>query len=150
MDGLGVLAVLAPIQVAVAVLFTGLLIAIYFTYQHWDEISMDEVTQSLGLHKEGIIGAPLTAAGGLVGSAGGTVLKVAGDTGKTVVTAADSTGKMITKTTGDLVGGFLGSFTDDKYDFADPNNPIELESGVLVSMPKNGACLLYTSPSPRD
>ena len=133
--GLGVLAVLAPIQVAVAVLFTGLLIAIYFTYQHWDEISMDEVTQTLGLHKEGIIGAPLTAAGGLVGSAGGTVLKVAGDTGKTVVTAADSTGKMITKTTGDLVGGFLGSFTDDKYDFADPNKPMELESGVLVSMP---------------
>ena len=137
--GLGVLAVLAPIQVAVAVLFAGLLVAIYFTYQHWDEISMDEVTQSLGLHKEGIIGAPLTAAGGMVGTAGETVLKVAGDTGKTVVSAADNTGKMISKTTGDLVGGFLGSFTDDRHDFADPNKPMELESGVLVSMPEDGA-----------
>ena len=137
--GLGVLAILAPIQVAVAVLFLGFLVAIVFMYQHWDDISMDEVTQTLGLHKEGIIGAPLTAAGGFVGSAGGTVLKVAGDTGKTVVTAADSTGKMITKTTGDLVGGFLGSLTEDKYDFADPNQPLELESGVLVSMPEDGA-----------
>ncbi len=133
--GLGVLAILAPIQVAVAVLFLGFLLAIAFMYQHWDEISIDEVTQTLGLHKDGIIGAPLTAAGGMVGSAGETVLKVAGDTGKSVVTVADSTGKMITKTTGNLVGGFLGSFTDDKYDFADPNQPIELDSGVLVSMP---------------
>ena len=82
--GLGVLAILAPIQVAVAVLFLGFLVAIVFMYQHWDDISIDEVTQTLGLHKEGIIGAPLTAAGGLVGSAGGTVLKVAGDTGKTL------------------------------------------------------------------
>ena len=137
--GLGILAILAPIQVAVAVLFLGFLIAIAFMYQHWDDISMDEVTQTLGLHKDGIIGAPLTAAGGIVGSAGGTVLKVAGDTGKTVVTAADNTGKMITKTTGDLVGGFLGSLTEDKYDFADPNKPLELESGVLVSMPEAGA-----------
>ena len=137
--GLGVIAILAPIQVAVAVLFLGFLVAIVFMYQHWDDISMDEVTQTLGLHKEGIIGAPLTAAGGLVGSAGGTVLKVAGDTGKTVVTAADNTGKMITKTTGDLVGGFLGTLTDDKYDFADPNKPLELESGVLVSMPEDGS-----------
>ena len=137
--GLGVLAILAPIQVAVAVLFLGFLIAIAFMYQHWDDISMDEVTQTLGLHKEGIIGAPLTAAGGIVGSAGETVLKVAGDTGKTVVTAADNTGKMITKTTGDLVGGFLGSLTEDKYDFADPNKPLELESGVLVSMPEDGS-----------
>ena len=56
--GLGVLAILAPIQVAVAVLFIGFLIAIIFMYQHWDDISIDEVTQSLGLHKEGIIGAP--------------------------------------------------------------------------------------------
>ncbi|MEC7687397.1 MAG: NAD-dependent epimerase/dehydratase family protein, partial [Candidatus Thermoplasmatota archaeon] len=137
--GLGVIAILAPIQVAVAVLFLGFLVAIVFMYQHWDDISIDEVTQTLGLHKEGIIGAPLTAAGGLVGSAGGTVLKVAGDTGKTVVTAADNTGKMITKTTGDLVGGFLGSLTEDKYDFADPNKPLELESGVLVSMPEDGS-----------
>ena len=137
--GLGVLAVLAPIQVAVAVLFTGLVIAIYFAYQHWDELSIDEVTQSLGLHKEGIIGAPLTAAGGMVGSAGGTMLKVAGDTGKSVVTAADSTGKMITRTTGELVGGFLSSFTEDKYDFADPGKPLELDSGVLISTTEDGA-----------
>ena len=53
--GLGVIAILAPIQVAVAVLFLGFLVAIAFMYQHWDDISMDEVTQTLGLHKEGII-----------------------------------------------------------------------------------------------
>ncbi len=93
--GLGVLAILAPIQVAVAVLFIGFLIAIIFMYQHWDDISMDEVTQTFGLHKEGIIGAPLTAAGEMVGTAGETVLKVAGDTGKGVATVVDSTGKMI-------------------------------------------------------
>ena len=137
--GLGVLAILAPIQVAVAVLFIGFLIAIFFMYQHWDEISIDEVTQTLGLHKEGIIGAPLTAAGGMVGSAGETVLKVAGDTGKSVVNVADNTGKIITKTTGNFVGGIIGSFTDDQYDFTDPNKPMELESGVLVSMPEDGA-----------
>ena len=136
--GLGILAILAPIQVAVAVLFIGFLIAIFFMYQHWDEISIDDVTQTLGLHKEGIIGAPLTAAGGMVGSAGGTVLKVAGDTGKSVVNVADNTGKIITKTTGDLVGGIIGSFTDDQYDFIDPNKPTELDSGVLVSMPEDG------------
>ena len=133
--GLGVLAILAPIQVAVAVLFIGFLIAIFFMYQHWDDISIDEVTQTLGLHKEGLIGAPLTAAGGMVGSAGGTVLRVAGDTGKSVVTVADSTGKMITKTTGDFVGGIIGSLTDDQHDFTDSNKPMELESGVLVSIP---------------
>ena len=137
--GLGVLAILAPIQVAVAVLFIGFLVAIFFMYQHWDEISIDDVTQTLGLHKEGLIGAPLTAAGGMMGSAGGTVLKVAGDTGKSVVTAADSTGKMITKTTGDFVGGLIGSFTDDQNDFTDPNKLTELESGVLVSIPKDRA-----------
>ena len=137
--GLGVLAVLAPIQVAVAVLFAGLLIAIYFTYQHWDDINLEDMTQSLGLHKEGLIGAPLNAAGGMVGSAGGTVLKVAGDTGKSVVNVAGDTGKMITKTTGDLMGSFVGTFTDEQYDFADENTPMELESGVLVAMPENGA-----------
>ena len=131
--GLGVLAILAPIQVAVAVLFIGFLIAIIFMYQHWDDISMDEVTQTLGLHKEGIIGAPLTAAGEMVGTAGETVLKVAGDTGKGVVNAADNTGKMLTKTTGDLVGGFLGTFTEDKYDFVDPNKPIDSRDMVVVT-----------------
>ena len=133
--GLGVLAILAPIQVAVAVMFIGFLIAIIFMYQHWDDISMDEVTQTFGLHKEGIIGAPLTAAGEMVGTAGETVLKVAGDTGKGVATVVDSTGKMITKTSGNIVDGFLGTFTEDKYDFADPNKPMELDSGVLVSVP---------------
>ena len=137
--GLGVLAILAPIQVAVAVLFIGFLIAIIFMYQHWDDISMDEVTQTLGLHREGIIGAPLTAAGEMVGTAGGTVLKVAGDTGKGVVTVVDNTGKMITKTSGDLVDGFLGTFTEDKYDFVNPNKATELDSGVLVSIPNDGS-----------
>lgn len=137
--GLGVLAVLAPIQVAVAVLFTGLLIAIYFTYQHWDDINLEDVTQSLGLHKEGLIGAPLTAAGGMVGAAGGTVLKVAGNTGKSMANAAGGTGKMITKTTGDLMGSLVGNFTDEKYDFVDENTPMELDSGVLVAMPEDGA-----------
>ena len=131
--GLGVLAILAPIQVAVAVLFIGFLIAIIFMYQHWDDISMDEVTQTLGLHKEGIIGAPLTAAGEMVGTAGGTVLKVAGDTGKGVVNVADNTGKMITKTTGELVGGFLGTFTEDKYDFVDPNKSVDSRDMVVVT-----------------
>ena len=126
--GLGVLAVLAPIQVAVAVLFTGLLIAIYFTYQHWDDINLEDVTQSLGLHKEGLIGAQLSAAGGMVGSAGGTVLNVAGDTGK-----------MITKRTGALVGSLVGTFTDEKYDFVDENKPIESESGVLAATPQDKA-----------
>jgi len=131
--GLGVLAILAPIQVAVAVLFIGFLIAIIFMYQHWDDISIDEVTQSLGLHKEGIIGAPLNAAGEMVGTAGETVLKVAGDTGKGVANVADNTGKMITKTTGELVGGFLGTFTEDKYDFVDPNKPIDSRDMVVVT-----------------
>ena len=126
--GLGVLAVLAPIQVAVAVLFTGLLIALYFTYQHWDDINLEDVTQSLGLHREGLIGAPLTAAGGMVGAAGGTVLNVAG-----------GTGKMITKRTGDFMGSLVGTFTDEKYDFVDENTPMELDSGVLVAMPEDGA-----------
>ncbi len=126
--GLGVLAVLAPIQIAVAVLFTGLLIAIYFTYQHWDDINLEDVTQSLGLHKEGLIGAQLSAAGGMVGSAGGTVLNVAGDTGK-----------MITKRTGALVGSLVGTFTDEKYDFVDENKPIESESGVLAATPQDKA-----------
>ena len=120
-------------------LFAGLLVAIYFTYQHWDDINLEDMTQSLGLHKEGLIGAPLNAAGGMVGSAGGTVLKVAGDTGKTVVNVAGDTGKMITKTTGNLMGSFVGTFTDEQYDFADENTPMELESGVLVAMPENGA-----------
>ena len=124
--GLGVLAVLAPIQIAVAVLFAGLLVAIYFTYQHWDDINLEDVTQSLGLHKKGLIGAPLSAAGGIVGSAGGTVLNVAGDTGK-----------MITKRTGDLVGSLVGTFTDEKYDFVDENKPIESESGVLAATPQD-------------
>ena len=126
--GLGVLAVLAPIQIAVAVLFTGLLVAIYFTYQHWDDINLEDVTQSLGLHKEGLIGAQLSAAGGMVGSAGGTVLNVAGDTGK-----------MITKRTGALVGSLVGTFTDEKYDFVDENKPIESESGVLAATPQDKA-----------
>jgi len=126
--GLGVLAVLAPIQIAVAVLFAGLLIAIYFTYQHWDDINLEDVTQSLGLHKEGLIGAPLSAAGGMVGSAGGTVLNVAGDTGK-----------MITKRTGAFVGSLVGTFTDEKYDFVDQNKPTELESGVLAATPQDKA-----------
>ena len=137
--GLGVLAVLAPIQVAVAVLFAGLLIAIYFTYQHWDDINLEDVTQSLGLHKEGMIGAQLTAAGGMVGSAGGSVLRVAGDTGKSMANVAGGTGKMITKTTGNLMGSLVGTFTDEKYDFVDENKPMELDSGVLVAMPENGA-----------
>ena len=122
------MAVLAPIQIAVAVLFAGLLVAIYFTYQHWDDINLEDVTQSLGLHKKGLIGAPLSAAGGIVGSAGGTVLNVAGDTGK-----------MITKRTGDLVGSLVGTFTDEKYDFVDENKPIESESGVLAATSQDKA-----------
>ena len=40
---------------------------LYFIYRHWDELSMGELTQTLGLHREGVIGAPLTAAGEMVG-----------------------------------------------------------------------------------
>jgi len=132
--GLGVLAILAPIQIAVTVLFIGMCLVIYYLYQHWEEIKLDEVSQTLGLHKEGLIGAPINAGVGAIGSAGGTVMKVTGDTSRSVIDAVGKTGKSITKTTGDFVGSLVGSFADDKSDYVDNTTPTELESGVLVSM----------------
>ena len=139
--GLGILAILAPLQIAVTVMFIGLCLVIYYLYQHWEEIKLDDVSQTigdvsqtLGLHKEGIIGAPINASVGAIGTAGGTVLKVTGDTSRTVLGAIGQTGKTITKTTGDFVGSLAGSFADNKSDYADNTIPTELESGVLVSM----------------
>ena len=132
--GLGVLAILAPIQIAVTVMFIGMCLVIYYLYQHWEEIKLDEVSQTLGLHKEGFIGAPINAGVGAIGSAGGTVMKVTGDTSRSVIDAVGKTGKNITKTTGDFVGSLVGSFADDKSDYVDNTTPTELESGVLVSM----------------
>ena len=139
--GLGVLAILAPIQIAVTVMFLGLCLVIYYLYQHWEEIKLEDVSQTigdvsqtLGLHKEGLIGAPINASVGAIGTAGGTVLKVTGDTSRSVLDAVGKTGKNITKTTGDFVGSIVGSFADDKSDYADNTIPTELESGVLVSM----------------
>jgi len=139
--GLGVLAILAPLQIAVTVMFLGLCLVIYYLYQHWEEIKLEDVSQTiggvsqtLGLHKEGIIGAPINASVGAIGTAGGTVLKVTGDTSRSVLDAVGKTGKNITKTTGDFVGSLVGSFADDKSDYADSTIPTELESGVLVSM----------------
>jgi len=79
--GLGVLAILAPLQIAVTVMFLGLCLVIYYLYQHWEEIKLDEVSQTLGLHKEGLLGAPINAGVGAIGTAGGTMMKVTGDTG---------------------------------------------------------------------
>ena len=121
--GLGVLAILAPLQIAVSVMFIGLCLVIYYLYQHWEEIRLDEVSQSLGLHKDGLIGSPINAGVGAIGAAGGNVLDAAG-----------KTGKLITKTTGDFVGSLVGSFADDKSDYADNTVPTELDSGVLVSL----------------
>ena len=66
--GLGVLAILAPLQIAVTVMFIGLCLVIYYLYQHWEEIKLEDVSQTfgdvsqtLGLHKEGLIGAPINA-----------------------------------------------------------------------------------------
>ena len=132
--GLGVLAILAPLQIAVTVMFLGLCLVIYYLYQHWEEINLEDVSQTLGLHKEGLIGAPINASVGAIGTAGGTVLKVTGDTSRSVLDAVGKTGKNITKTTGDFVGSLVGSFADDKSDYADNTIPTELESGVLVSM----------------
>ena len=139
--GLGVLAILAPLQIAVTVMFLGLCLVIYYLYQHWEEINLEDVSQTigdvsqtLGLHKKGLIGAPINASVGAIGTAGGTVLKVTGDTSRSVLDAVGKTGKNITKTTGDFVGSLVGSFADDKSDYADNTIPTELESGVLVSM----------------
>ena len=132
--GLGVLAILAPIQIAVTVMFLGLCIVIYYLYQHWEEIKLDEVSQTFGLHKDGLLGAPINAGVGAIGSVGGTVMKVTGDTSRSVIEAVGKTGKTITKTTGDFVGSLAGSFADNKSDYADNTIPTELESGVLVSM----------------
>jgi len=119
--GVEFLGYLGPIQLAGIIIFIMICGILYFIYRHWDELSMEELSQTLGLHREGVIGAPLTMAGEMVGSAGGTVIKVAGDTGK-----------IITKTTSNIVGSFVGNFTDDQYDYVDSNVPTELESGVLV------------------
>ena len=139
--GLGVLAILAPLQIAVTVMFLGLCLVIYYLYQHWEEIKLEDVSQTiggvsqtLGLHKEGIIGAPINAGVGAIGTAGGTIMKVTGDTSRSVLDAVGKTGKSITKTTGDFVGSLAGSFADDKSDYADNTMPTELESGVLVSV----------------
>jgi UDP-glucose 4-epimerase len=102
---------------------------------------MNEFTQTLGLHREGVIGAPLTAAGEMVGSASGTVMKAAEGTGKTVIKAAGDTGRIITQTTSNIVGSLVDTFTDDSYDYrgaySDETIPTELESGVLVPLPEN-------------
>tara|TARA_B100000686_G_scaffold246916_1_gene256400 strand:- start:286 stop:3627 length:3342 start_codon:yes stop_codon:yes gene_type:complete len=132
--GLGFLSYLAPLQLAGFIIFIMVCATLYFVYRHWDELSMEEFTQTLGLHREGVIGAPLTAAGGLVGSAGGTVIKAAEGTGKSVIKAAGDTGRIITKTTSNIVGSFVDSFTDDQYDYMSGTTK-ELDSGVLVSVP---------------
>jgi len=132
--GLGFLGYLAPIQIAGLVILIMIMGTLYFVYRHWDELSMEEFTQTLGLHREGVIGAPLTAAGGLVGSAGGTVIKAAEGTGKSVIKAAGDTGRIITKTTSNIVGSFVDSFTDEQYDYMTGTTK-ELDSGVLVSVP---------------
>ncbi len=137
--GLGFLSYLAPLQLAGLIIFIMVCGTLYFVYRHWNELSMDEFTQSLGLHREGVIGAPLTAAGEMVGTAGGTVIKVAEGTGKTVIKAAGDTGRKITKTTTDIVGSFVDTFTDDKYDYmtgAQSDKTMELDTGVLVSLPE--------------
>ena len=120
--GLGFLGYLGPIQLAGLIILIMVCATLYFIYRHWDDLSMEEISQTLGLHRQGIIGAPLTAAGEMVGSAGGSVIKAAGNTGK-----------IITKTTGDFVGSIVGSFTDDQNDFVDENVPTELDSGLLVA-----------------
>ena len=139
--GLGFLGYLAPLQLAGFIIFIMVCGTLYFVYRHWDELSMDEFTQTLGLHRDGVIGAPLTAAGEMVGTAGGTVIKVAEGTGKTVIKAAGDTGRKITKTTTDIVGSFVDTFTDDRYDYmtgaqSDKAAPTELDTGVLVSLPE--------------
>jgi UDP-glucose 4-epimerase len=137
--GLGFLSYLAPLQLAGFIIFIMVCGTLYFVYRHWNELSMDEFTQTLGLHREGVIGAPLTAAGEMVGTAGGTVIKVAEGTGKTVIRAAGDTGRKITKTTTDIVGSFVDTFTDDRYDFgeqSDKTSPTELDTGVLVTLPE--------------
>ena len=139
--GLGFLGYLAPLQLAGFIIFIMVCGTLYFVYRHWDELSMDEFTQTLGLHRDGVIGAPLTAAGEMVGTAGGTVIKVAEGTGKTVIKAAGDTGRKITKTTTDIVGSFVDTFTDDRYDYmtgaqSDKTAPTELDTGVLVSLPE--------------
>ena len=132
--GLGFLSYLAPLQLAGFIIFIMVCGTLYFVYRHWDELSMEEFTQTLGLHREGVIGAPLTAAGGLVGSAGESVIKAAEGTGKSVIKAAGDTGRIITKTTSNIVGSFVDSFTDDQYDYVSGDTK-ELDSGVLVSVP---------------
>ncbi len=137
--GVEFLGYLAPLQLAGLIILIMICGILYFVYRHWDELSMDELTQTLGLHREGVIGAPLTAAGGVVGSAGGTVMKAAEGTGKTMMKAAGDTGRIITQATSNIVGSFVDSFTDDSYDYmtADQTKPVELESGVLVSLPES-------------
>ena len=66
---------------------------------------------------------------------------VAEGTGKTVIKAAGDTGRKITKTTSDIVGSFVDTFTDDRYDYmtgaqSDKTTPTELDTGVLVSLPE--------------
>ena len=139
--GLGFLSYLAPLQLAGFIIFIMVCGTLYFVYRHWDELSIDEFTHTLGLHRDGVIGAPLTAAGEMVGTAGGTVIKVAEGTGKTVIKAAGDTGRKITKTTSDIVGSFVDTFTDDRYDYmtgaqSDKTTPTELDTGVLVSLPE--------------
>ena len=139
--GLGFLSYLAPLQLAGFIIFIMVCGTLYFVYRHWNQLSMDDFTQTLGLHREGLIGAPLTAAGEMVGTAGGTVIKVAEGTGKTVIRAAGDTGRKITKTTSDIVGSFVDTFTDDRYDYmtgaqSDKTTPTELDTGVLVPLPE--------------
>ena len=46
--GLGFLSYLAPLQLAGFIIFIMVCGTLYFVYRHWDELSMDEFTQTLG------------------------------------------------------------------------------------------------------
>ena len=94
--GLGLAGQMGTYGLLIALLLVMILVTILYIFSHWDELSLDEFQEVLGLHREGIIGAPVGAAADLAGAATTGVFRAMGETGQ-----------VISKTTATVLDAFL-------------------------------------------
>ena len=94
--GLGLAGKMGTYGLLIALLLVMILVTIIYIFSHWDELSLDEFQDVLGLHREGFIGAQVGAAADLAGAATSGVFRAVGETGQ-----------VISKTTATVLDAFM-------------------------------------------
>ena len=114
--GLGLAGQMGTYGLLIALVVALIIVTLWYTFRHWDELSLDEFQEVLGLHREGIIGAPVGAAADLAGAATLGVFR-----------AVEGTGQVISKTTATVLDAFMPEGAQDQPPANKPEGDTEDE-----------------------